>query len=131
MSIEIRFVGGPADGQTFAIIDEVPPPRYLIPLAPSLADLLTDPSELTPKSMSIPVAEYEPLYENGWPSRAGDGACLYRHRVSPVSLEERVRLEQARRDARVARERREAELEETWREIRRERPHYPADWRDL
>lgn len=127
MSNEIRFVGGPADGRTITASGDEPPWLYRIPLPTSIADLLAAPLEVGP----IPVAEYEPVLSDGWPSRAGDGAYLYRHRAAPVPPEERARLEQARREARAAEAARAAELDETWREIREQRPHFPADWRDL
>lgn len=127
MGITIRFIGGPADGQLLAIPNETPPPLYLIPLDPSVAELFS--TDLDPLPMR--TAEYQPQYANGWPRRADDGALLYEHRVPPVTPEERARLEQDRRDA-AARERvRQAEFEEGWRQIREERPHYPERWRDL
>lgn len=127
MGIAIRFVGGPADGRTLTIPNEDPPPLYLIPTPPPLAELLTASLSPTP----IPKAEYEPIHENGWPRRADDGAFLYGHRPAPVTTEERRALEDARREKRAAEEQRAAELDETWREIREQRPHFPADWRDL
>ncbi|MER5843665.1 hypothetical protein ABT099_25920 [Streptomyces prasinus] len=127
MDITIRFVGGPADGQTFAIPEETPPPLYLIPVAPPVSELFASALEPTP----IRKAEYEPLWENGWPRRADDGAYLYQHRAAPLSSEERDALERARCEARAAEERRDAETDAAWQEIRRERPGYPADWRDL
>lgn len=125
MDVTIRFVGGPADGRTFAIPDEAPPPLYLIPVAPSVSELFS--SEPTPTR----AAEYEPLREHGWPRRADDGAYLYRHRAAPLAPEERDALERAHREAQVAEEQRAAETDAAWQEIRKERPHYPADWRDL
>ncbi|MGW2116036.1 hypothetical protein [Streptomyces zhihengii] len=127
MSIEIRFVGGPADGRTYAIPDEVPPPLYLIPIAPPLSALFAGALDPLP----IQKAEYEPLRENGWPRRADDGAYLYQHRAVRLSSKEREALERARREARAGEERRAAEADAAWREIRPERPHFPADWRDL
>lgn len=127
MSIEIRFVGGPADGRTYAIPDEEPPPLYLIPVAPPLSSLFAAPSEPTPTR----AAEYELLRQDGWPRRADDGAYLYQHRAAPLTPEERDALERARYEARAAEERRTAETDAAWQEIRKERPHYPADWRDL
>lgn len=128
MSIEIRFVGGPADGRTFAIPDDVPPPLYLIPLAPPI-------SELFPSGRVEPApirkAEYEPLRENGWPRRADDGAYLYQHRAAPLTVEERDALARGRAKVQAAEAQRVAELDAAWQEIRRERPHYPTDWRDL
>jgi hypothetical protein len=84
-----------------------------------------------PEPSLTQAAEYEPLREDGWARRADDGAYLYRHRPAPVSPEERRALEQAREEARLAEERRSAELREAWEEIRKERPGYPGDWRDL
>ncbi|WP_328336699.1 hypothetical protein [Streptomyces violaceus] len=127
MSIEIRFVGGPADGRTYAIPDDAPPPLYLIPLAPPISDLFAGSLEPSP----IRKAEYEPLRQDGWPRRADDGAYLYQHRAAPVSPEGREALEQARREARAAEEQRDAETDAAWQEIRKERPGFPADWRDL
>ncbi|MBR8638563.1 hypothetical protein KEF29_02935 [Streptomyces tuirus] len=127
MSIEIRFVGGPADGRTYAIPDDSPPPRYLIPIAPSVSDLFANSLEPSP----IQTAEYEPLRQDGWQRRADDGAYLYQHRAIPPTPEERKALGQARNEARAAEERRGAETDAAWREIRKERPGLPADWRDL
>ncbi|MGW5633970.1 hypothetical protein [Streptomyces sp. NPDC003832] len=123
--MEIRFVGGPADGRTLAIPDASPPPLYLIPLVPSISEIMSlDPSPTR-------VAEYEPQVEGGLFRVADDGVYLYRHRVKPPTPEERQRAEDARRAAREAEARREAEADAAWREIRRERPDYPEDWRDL
>ncbi|MER7053520.1 hypothetical protein [Streptomyces sp. NPDC000351] len=127
MSIEIRFVGGPADGRTYAIPDTAPPPLYLIPLAPPLRELFSSSLEPTP----LQKAEYEPLRENGRPRRAGDGSYLYQHRAAPLTAEEREALARERAERRVAKAQRDAELDETWQEIRRERPHYPESWRGL
>lgn len=126
MSIEIRFVGGPADGRTFAIPDETPPWLYFIPLAPSLADLLSSSLEPSP----IQKAEYEPRLERGRPYRADDGAYLYDHRTMPLTPEQRTALAEGRREAEAAEERRAAELDAAWREVRKERPDFPEDWRD-
>jgi hypothetical protein len=127
VSIEIRFLGGPADGRTYAIPDDAPPPLYFIPLAPSAGDLFASSLEPSP----IQKAEYEPLRENGWPRRGDDGAYLYQHRSMPLTAEERDALERQRADARAAEAKRAAELDEAWREIRKERPGFPEDWRDL
>ncbi|MFD5221317.1 hypothetical protein ACFWMH_27130 [Streptomyces tendae] len=128
MGITIRFVGGPADGRAYAIPDAAPPPLYLIPLAPPLSELFPNGRvEPTP----IQKAEYEPLRENGLPRRADDGAYLYQHRADPLTAEEREALAGEHEECRMAEARRRAELDETWQEIRRERPHYPKSWRDL
>lgn len=127
MSITIRFVGGPADGRTLEIPDASPPPLYFIPLAPSLADLLSVSLEPSP----IQKAEYEPQFEGGLFRVADDGAYLYRHRVAPLTPEERDALARGRAEVRAAEERRSAELDEAWREIRKERPDFPEDRRDL
>ncbi|MFD9075337.1 hypothetical protein [Streptomyces lasiicapitis] len=127
MGITIRFVGGPADGCTHKIPDSEPPPLYLITVDPPLSDLWTSPLEAKP----IQKAVYKPLLDGGWLRRADDGAYLYRHQSSPVTPEAREALERGRREARAAKEQRDAELDASWREIRRERPHYPADWRDI
>ncbi|MES9522480.1 hypothetical protein [Streptomyces capoamus] len=128
MSITIRLVGGPADGRAIPVSGDQAPPRYLIPTPPPLTEFLSDPTAgLTP----MPVAEYEPIHESGWLSRADDGAYLYRHRPAPITPEARRALENARRRAEAAEERRAAELDEAWQEIRRERPHFPTDWRGL
>lgn len=126
MGIAIRFVGGPADGQTLAIPDASPPPLYFIPLAPSIADLMDVPLEAAP----IRKAEYEPQFERGLFRVADDGAYLYRHRADPLTAEERKDLAGRRAEARAAEERRAEELDAAWREIRQERPGYPEDWRD-
>ncbi|MFD9276956.1 hypothetical protein ACFWD7_06635 [Streptomyces mirabilis] len=127
MDITIRFVGGPADGRTLAIPDASPPPLYLIPLAPSIAELMNASLDPSP----IQKAEYEPQFEGGLFRVAGDGAYLYRHRAAPLTPEKRDALARKREEARAAEARRAAELDETWQEIRRERPGYPEDWRDL
>lgn len=127
MSIEIRFVGGPADGRTLTVPDDVPPFRYLIPLAPSIADLVADPLDFSP----IRTAEYEPQFEGGLFRVAGDGAYLYRHRAAPLTEEERDALARGRAQLRAAEERREAELDAAWREVRKERPDFPGDRRYL
>lgn len=127
MSITIRFVGGPADGRTLTIPDAVPPRLYLIPLAPSIAELMATSLDPTPTKK----AEYEPQWEDSRFRRAADGAYLYQHRPKPVTAEERDTLARSRAEARAAEQRRAVELDATWQEIRRERPHYPGDWRDL
>lgn len=126
MSIAIRFVGGPADGQTLAIPDASPPPLYFIPLAPSIAELMDVSLEAAP----IRKAEYEPQFEHGLFRVADDGAYLYWHRANPLTTEERKDLARRRAEARTAEERRAEELDAAWREIRQERPGYPEDWRD-
>jgi hypothetical protein len=120
-------VGGPADGRTYAIPDATPPPLYFIALPPSLADLLSGSLSPTP----IQKAEYEPQFEGGLFRVADDGAYLYRHRVAPLTPEERDALARWRAEVRAAEERRTAELDEAWREIRKERPDFPEDRRDL
>lgn len=126
MSIQIRFMGGPADGQTFAISDETPPPMFFIPLAPSIADLMSSSLEPSP----IQKAEYEPQFEGGLFRVADDGAYLYRHRTAPLTPEQRTALTEGRREVKAAEERRATELDAAWREVRKERPDYPDDWRD-
>jgi hypothetical protein len=128
VSIEIRLVGGPADGRTYAIPDAAPPPLYFIPLAPSLADLY-GPDSLDPTP--IQKAEYEPQFEGGLFRVADDGAYLYRHRAVPLTPEQRAALAEGRREAKATEERRAAEMDENWRKVREERPDYPEDWRDL
>lgn len=125
--ITIRLVGGPADGQTLAIPDQAPPPLYLVPLSP-LGDLFTSSLEPSP----IQTAEYEPLRGDGdLPRIADDGVYLYEHRAAPLTAEGRKALTRKRAEGREADERRTAELDEAWQEIRRGRPHYPESWRDL
>jgi hypothetical protein len=126
MSVTIRFVGGPADGRTLDIPDASPPPLYFIPLAPSIAELMDVSLEAAPARK----AEYEPQFERGLFRVADDGAYLYRHRAAPLTPEEREALARGRAEVRAAEERRTAELDEAWREIRKERPHYPENWRD-
>jgi len=104
-----------------------PPPLYLVPNPPPLAEALENPLDLAP----IPTAEYVPILEGGEYQRTRDGVFLYRFRVAPPTADERLALEEKRRAARESEERRAAELDETWQEIRRERPHYPESWRDL
>jgi hypothetical protein len=127
VSTKIRFVGGPADGRTLEIPDQSPPPLYFVPLAPSIADLMSSSLEPSP----IQKAEYEPQLERGRPCRADDGAYLYRHRAAPLTPEERAALAESRREARAAEERRTAETDRAWRDVRKERPDFPEDWRDL
>ncbi|MDX3019884.1 hypothetical protein [Streptomyces acidiscabies] len=126
MCITIRFVGGPADGQTLAIADVEPPPLFLVPEPPSVADLIS-PFEAAP----IRRVEYEPVLRDGWPSRADDGVYLYAYCGVPVTPEERRVVEAARQESAAAEAAKEALLDEGWREIRKERPHYPERWRDL
>jgi hypothetical protein len=127
VSIAIRFVGGPADGRTLTISGDQPPPLYLIPKAQPIADLVASSFEPTPTQAD----EYEPLRQNGWPRRTDDGAYLYGYRATPATAEQRRTVEAARHEAQVAEAERAALLDETWREIRRERPHYPENWRDI
>lgn len=127
MTVTIRFVSGPADGRTLVIPDASPPPLYFILLAPSITELMDVSLEAAP----IREAEYEPQFEDGLFRVADDGAYLYRNRVAPLTPEERDALARGRAEVRAAEERRTAELDEAWREMRRERPGYPADWRDL
>ncbi|MFI6854451.1 hypothetical protein [Streptomyces sp. NPDC050416] len=127
-SVAIRFVGGPADGRTLAIPGSEPPPLYRIPITPSIAESSMA-SLLSPEPSR--AAEYEPLRDGGQLRRADDGAYLYEHRAAPLNLEQRRSVERAREEAGAARQQRDAELDEAWRRIREERPHYPADWRDL
>ncbi|WP_338699172.1 hypothetical protein V2W30_22590 [Streptomyces sp. Q6] len=128
MTITIRLVGGPDDGRTMTIMDNEPPPLYLIPQPPPLTDLWADP--LAPPA-PIPVAQYELMHENGWPRREDDGTYLYGHRPTPAAPGARHALEESRRAAQTAEEQRTAELDATWSEIRKERPQYPEDWREL
>jgi len=127
MDITIRFVGGPADGRTLAIPDASPPPLYFIPLAPSIADLMDTSLEPSP----IRKAEYEPQIEGGLFRLGDDGSYLYRHRAVPLTPHERDVLARKREESRAAEDRRAAELDEAWQEIRKERPGYPESWRDL
>lgn len=127
MSIQIRLVGGPADGRTLTASGDEPPPRYLIPIVPPLSDLLT--GSLEP--MLTQSEEYEPLREGGWPRRDDDGTYLYEHRPAPVTAEQRAATEQARREAQAAEAAWDAGTDSAWQEIRKERPGYPEDWRDL
>jgi hypothetical protein len=127
VDVTIRFVGGPADGRTYAIPDAAPPPLYLVPLAPSLGEMLATPLEPSPTR----TAEYEPLWENDSVRRADDGAYLYRYRATPLTAEERQVLARRRQKAKAAEERRAAETDEAWKRIRKERPDYPENWRDL
>ncbi|WP_282790956.1 hypothetical protein [Streptomyces sp. CC224B] len=126
--IQIRLLGGPEDGRTLTIPDDEPPSMYLIPITPPLSDLWIGPLVAKPTQTS----EYEPLCTPDWEHRrAGDGAYLYRYRVPPVSAADRQALEEARRAAKAAEEEREAMLDAAWQDIRRERPHYPADRREF
>jgi hypothetical protein len=128
VNIAISFVGGPADGETKTIPNLEPPPLYLIPIVPSLTEML---ASLDVAPAPTPTAEYVPIYEGGHHKRTFNGVFLYRYRVVPPTSEGRQALEEKRRAARAAEARRTAELEATWREIREQRPHFPEDWRDL
>lgn len=127
MGIMLRFVGGPADGRSMSVSRDEPPPRFLIPIIPPVTDFLT--VHLGPTPME--KAEYEPLREDGWPRRDDDGTYLYQHRPAPVTAEQRAATERARREAQAAEAARDAEVDAWWQEIRKERPHYPEDWRNL
>ncbi|MGW5173084.1 hypothetical protein ACWERY_01795 [Streptomyces sp. NPDC004082] len=127
MTVTIRFVGGPADGRTLEIPDTSPPPLYFIPLVPSVAELLDASLDPCP----IRKAEYEPQFDDGLFRVADDGAYLYRHRTAPLSADERDALARGRAEVRAAEEQRATRLDEAWQEIRKERPRYPEDWRDL
>ncbi|MEU0787589.1 hypothetical protein ABZ341_39365 [Streptomyces sp. NPDC006173] len=127
MTLTIRFVGGPVDGQTSVIPDASPPPLYFIPLGPSIADLMDTTLELTP----IREAEYEPQFEGGRFRVADDGAYLYQHRAAVLTRGERDALARKRAEAQAAEARRVAELDAAWRQIRQERPGYPETWRDV
>lgn len=127
MSIAIRFVGGPADGRTMPVSGLEPPPLYVVPNPPPLAEALAGPIDVAP----IPTAEYVPILERGEYQRTRDGVFLYRHRAASPTVDERRKLEEKRREAREAEERRAEELDDAWREIRKERPGYPESWRDL
>lgn len=81
MSITMVFVGGPADGRLLTIPDDQPPPLYLIPLVPPVAELFTT---AVPQPTLTRAAEYEPVWENGWPSRDDSGAVRYRYRGTPA-----------------------------------------------
>ncbi|MFE9382411.1 hypothetical protein ACFYMO_04105 [Streptomyces sp. NPDC007025] len=129
MSCTIRLVGGPADGQSHIVSGEMPPPLYLVPTPWSVADLLSAPIEPTPPVTR--AAEYEPQHEDGFLRRADDGAFLYRYRVPAVTPEQKDGLQRARAEVAEAQAAREAELDAAWQEIRKERPHYPKEWRDL
>jgi hypothetical protein len=84
MAMTIILSGGPADGRQVTIPNDQPPPLYLIPIvAPLSFSLISmDPFEVSPTR----CAEYEPVYEHGWPSRPDDGAVRYRHRGTPEPL---------------------------------------------
>ena len=127
MGIMLMFVGGPADGRSMSVSRDDPPPRFLIPIIPPVTDLLT--VHLGPKPME--KAEYEPLREDGWLRRDDDGTYLYGHRPAPVTAGQRAAIERARREAQAAEAARNRETDAWWQEIRRERPHYPEDWRNL
>lgn len=125
MASVIRLVGGPADGQSFSLSTEVPPPLFLVPLTPPVSALLS--AECRP----VEKAEYDLAWRDHWPDRAEDGAYLYRHRVKPLTAEQRQALETERQRMRTEEERRENLLNQAWKEIREERPGYPEDWRDV
>lgn len=126
VATKIRLVGGPADGRTYTVPD-APPPLYQVPIVPSIADLAA--SAFEPAASQ--AADYQPQLEDGCHRRASDGAYLYEHRAPTVSPEQRQALADARSEASSREARRTAELDAAWVEIRRERPQYPADWRDL
>src|SRR5262245_43737639 len=105
MTLTIRFVGGPADGRTLAIPDTSPPPLFLVPLAPSIAELMDSMLEAGP----INTAEYEPQFTGGLYEITDHGAYLYRHRAVPLTAEQRDALARGREEARAAKARRAAE----------------------
>ena len=84
MGMTIALVGGPADGRQFAISDDHPPFRYYVPIERPLVIDLSEPSnpfDFMPSFLER--AEYEPMLENGWLSRADDGAIRYRYAGTP------------------------------------------------
>lgn len=124
MSLSLRLLGGPDDGRTVISSTALPPPLYLTPHLPSLADLFT------PQPAADPArhAEYDLcLDRDGRPARAEDRAFLYRYRTPPTTVGQREKLDRERRAAAA----RAAADDATWRRIRAERPHYPQSWRDL
>lgn len=84
MALTIILSGGPADGRRVAIPNDVPPSLYFIPLAAPLA-FSFDLKDMAEASATR-LAEYEPVYEYGWPSRTDDGSIRYRHRGTPEPL---------------------------------------------
>jgi hypothetical protein len=82
--IEIELVGGPADGRILAIRNDQPPPLYRIPIPSGpLPGFFLHPGEDPDYMPSLTAAEYEPIRENGWPSRTDDGTYRYQYRGTP------------------------------------------------
>jgi hypothetical protein len=79
VSIHLDLIGGPADGQSFAVPDDQPPYLWRVPIPAPIADLFRDLSELVMPR----VAEYEPLLEGGWRSITDEGHHRYRYRGTP------------------------------------------------
>lgn len=153
--ITITFVGGPADGRTYAIPNSRPPLVYLIPIEQPIASLFSaDAFDLQP----MRAAEYEPLLDNGWPSRTSDGTYRYGYRATPEpphpgqsqptpTLDELAAMHadpprtaypdsrshllacrtrySLRRDARMSEAERQIIAAATWDHIRKERPDFP------
>lgn len=84
MGLTITLLGGPADGRRVAIPNDEPPPLFFIPIAAPLS-FSFDLSDMFEASATR-LAEYEPVYEYGWPSRTDDGSVRYRHRGTPEPL---------------------------------------------
>ena len=80
MPTSIVLIGGPADGRTYDLPDDQPPPLWLVPAPAPITRALFDPAlALAP----VPVAEYQPRWEYGAPSRDDTGAYRYEHRGTP------------------------------------------------
>lgn len=81
MGITITLVGGPADGRSFALPGDTPPPTYFIPIEQPVTALLFGDLDDTPHF--LPAAEYEPLLDRGYPSRTDDGTYRFTYRRTP------------------------------------------------
>jgi hypothetical protein len=85
MGMTIALVGGPADGRRFDIPNDEPPFRYYVPIERPFTFDLTNPD--SPFEFArLDRAEYEPMLEHGWLSRADDGAIRYRYCTPPAPL---------------------------------------------
>lgn len=75
------MVGGPADGRTFTLAANDPPPFWRVPVVerPLLA-FLDDLADFTVP----PVARYRLLFEQGWPSRDDEGSYRYGYVSTPA-----------------------------------------------
>lgn len=127
MGSRIRLVGGPEDGKCISMTVDTPPQMLLVPVVPSV--IAWTPS--ADPGPSLDPEEYEMVWRDHRPHRTEDGVYLYRHRVKPLTQEQREALAEERQQMRADEEQRKRQLDEAWRMVREERPGYPEDWRDV